>query len=53
MALTLTPITLREANAYVEQYHRHHPPAREESENPEPAAQPARRGRGQGGLSLE
>ncbi|MDY0046024.1 MAG: hypothetical protein RBS10_01270 [Thauera propionica] len=28
-------------------------PAREESENPEPAAQPARRSRGQGGLSLE
>jgi recombination protein RecT len=28
-------------------------PAREESKNPEPAAQPARRGRGQGGLSLE
>lgn len=28
-------------------------PAREESENPEPAAQSARRGRGQGGLGLE
>lgn len=28
-------------------------PADEESENPAPAAQPARRGRGQGGLSLE
>src|SRR5574340_61410 len=28
MTLTLTPITLREANAYVEQYHRHHQPAR-------------------------
>lgn len=27
MALTLIPITLREANAYVEQYHRHHRPA--------------------------
>lgn len=28
MALTLTPISLREANAYVERYHRHHRPAR-------------------------
>lgn len=28
MRLTLTPITLREANAYVEQHHRHHGPSR-------------------------
>src|SRR5574340_627485 len=28
MTLTLTPITLREANAYVERHHRHHQPAR-------------------------
>lgn len=28
MKLTLTPITLREANAYVEQHHRHHGPSR-------------------------
>lgn len=28
MSLTLTPITLREANAYVEQHHRHHGPSR-------------------------
>jgi len=28
MTLDLTPITLREANAFVEQHHRHHGPAR-------------------------
>ncbi len=28
MALVLTPITLREANAFVEAHHRHHGPAR-------------------------
>lgn len=28
MALELTPITLRETNAFVEQHHRHHGPAR-------------------------
>lgn len=28
MSLRLVPITLREANAYVEQHHRHHGPAR-------------------------
>lgn len=28
MSLVLTPTTLREANAFVEQHHRHHPPAR-------------------------
>lgn len=28
MTLALTPITLREANAYVEQHHRHHGPSR-------------------------
>ena len=28
MRLELVPITLRDANAFIEQYHRHHPPAR-------------------------
>ena len=28
MSLVLTPITLREANAFVEQHHRHHGPSR-------------------------
>lgn len=28
MTLALTPITLREANAFVEAHHRHHKPAR-------------------------
>lgn len=30
--LELVPITLKEANAFVERYHRHHKPVREESE---------------------
>lgn len=28
MSLLLQPITLREANAFVAEHHRHHPPAR-------------------------